>query len=406
MRILWVKAGGLWPLTAGGRIRSFHVVSEISRRHSVSVLTTHASPSEETELRSRLPGCEVLSFSHAPPKRNDPRFLISLARSWLSPLPVDLWRWRCSQLRETVTHLLASESYDLCVADFLSAMPNLPSKTDVPVMLFEHNVEHMIWRRLADNAARWQRSALELEWRKLRRFERHAVASASLTVAVSEADRDELVRLAPGARVRSMPTGVDTDYFRGNGVDPHEESIAFVGSMDWYPNEDAALHLIDSILPLIRIELPELTAALVGRNPSARLRAAAELAGVRVTGTVPDVRPFLEEAAVLVVPLRIGGGTRLKIFEGLAMGKAVVSTSVGAEGLPLSSGEHLVIADEPHRFAEAVLALLRDHGRRLRLGQTGRELVLDEYSWPRVARVFETLCSESVAVQPPSVQTQ
>jgi polysaccharide biosynthesis protein PslH len=293
-------------------------------------------------------------------------------------------------------HLLASDTYDLCVADFLSAVPNLPSETDVPVLLFEHNVEHLIWRRLADNAPRWQRPALELEWRKLRRIERRAVASASLTVAVSDADRDKLESLAPSATVRSMPTGVDTDYFRANGVDPREGSIAFVGSMDWYPNEDAALHLIDSILPLIRRELPELTTAIVGRNPSARVRAAAEMAGARVTGTVDDVRPFLEEAAVLVVPLRIGGGTRLKIFEGLAMGKAVVSTSVGAEGLPLTAGEHLVIEDEPSRFAEAVLDLLRDRGRRLRLGQTGRELVLEAYSWPQVARAFETLCLESV----------
>jgi glycosyltransferase involved in cell wall biosynthesis len=167
--------------------------------------------------------------------------------------------------------------------------------------------------------------------------------------------------------------------------------------MDWYPNEDAILYFIDAILPAIRACVPTASLTVVGRNPSSRLRAAAQGAGVTVTGTVDDVRPAIAAGAVYVVPLRVGGGTRLKIFEALAMGKAIVSTSVGAEGLPLVPGRHFVSADDPAGFASAVVTLLGDAERRRTLGQAGRELVTQRYSWGQVAREFEARCAEALA---------
>jgi sugar transferase (PEP-CTERM/EpsH1 system associated) len=395
MRVLWVKVGGLWPLTTGGRLRSFHIVSELSKRHRVSVLTTHDPGEEPNELRSNLQRCEnITSFSHASMKRGSARFAAALARSWLSPLPVELWRWRVATLRRGVAQILAARDFDLCVADFLLAVPNLPRPWPLPVVLFQHNVEHLIWKRLRRTAPAWQRALLELEWRKVRRYESRACAQAQMTIAVSEADRALLEEIAPGATVRAVPTGVDTAYFRPSDRAEAPAHLVFTGSMEWYPNEDAILYFVDSILPAIRREIPETTFTVVGRNPSARLRAAATAAGVKVTGTVSDVRPYIAEAAVYVVPLRVGGGTRLKIFEGLAMGKAVVSTTVGAEGLPLSSGTHLLLADEPAEFARAVVSLLRDSTRRRALGTAGRELVAQRYSWNQVAREFEARCQE------------
>jgi glycosyltransferase involved in cell wall biosynthesis len=190
---------------------------------------------------------------------------------------------------------------------------------------------------------------------------------------------------------------VDTSFFTPNGVHEAPARLVFTGAMDWYPNEDAILYFIDGILPSIRREVPRVALTVVGRNPSSRLRAAAEAAGVRVTGTVEDVRPWVAEATVYVVPLRVGGGTRLKIFEGLAMSKAVVSTTVGAEGLPLVDGTHFVRADAPAAFADAVVSLLRDPFRRKALGMAGRRLVEERYSWTRVAREFEAHCEEALA---------
>jgi glycosyltransferase involved in cell wall biosynthesis len=290
------------------------------------------------------------------------------------------------------------EGVDLCVADFLVAMPNLPARASVPVVLFEHNVEHMIWKRLHDVEKRpWRRALLGLEWRKMRRYETAACARAGLTVAVSEADRALLAANAPGADIRAIGTGVDTAYFHPSDAAEAPATLVFTGSMDWYPNEDAILYFIAEVLPQLRQAVPGLSLAVVGRDPTERLRAACSAAGVQVTGTVADVRPYVAEAAVHVVPLRIGGGTRLKILEALAMGKAVVATRVGAEGLPIVPGEHFLQADSPADFAQAVVTLLKDPGRRRALGMAGRRLVEERHSWAQVTRQFEDHCEEVVA---------
>jgi glycosyltransferase involved in cell wall biosynthesis len=394
MRILWVKVGGLWPPNTGGRTRSFHIISELARRHRVTLLTTHGPDDDPRGLAARLPECErVVSIPEAVPKRGSAGFAGALLRSWLSPYPVDLWRWRVPALRHAVRRLVAIREFDLCVADFLSAMANVPLGEDLPVVLFEHNVEFVIWRRLSQTATgAWRRALLEIEWRKMRRYEAWACARAGLTIAVSEVDRALLGATAPGARVCAIPTGVDTSYFTPNGTPEAPGRLVFTGSMDWYPNEDGVLHFMDAVLPRIRREAPDVSFTVVGRNPSHRLRAAVEQAGVRVTGTVDDVRPHLAEACVYVVPLRVGGGPRLTFFAARAMGTALVSTGGGAEGLPLMPGAHFLQADDPAAFARAVLGLLRDPARRAALGTAGRRLVEERYSWSQVAREFEARC--------------
>jgi glycosyltransferase involved in cell wall biosynthesis len=396
--VLWVKVGGLWPLTSGGRLRSFHLLAELSRRTPVSLLTTHGADADPGGLREALPDCDVRSFPFEVPKQGGAGFAAALMRSWLSRLPVDLWRWRVPALRGEVERRLSGGGVDLCVADFLTAVPNLPPDGPVPVVLFEHNVEHQVWRRLASVESRaWRRWLLEIEWRKMRRFEAAACARSRLTVAVSPADRERLSAIAPAAQVVSIPTGVDTSYFQPGDGPETPGTLVFTGSMDWYPNEDGILNFIETTLPRIEREVPGSFLTVVGRRPSQRLRAQAAAARVRVTGTVDDVRPHMAEAAVYVVPLRVGGGTRLKIFEALAMGKAVVSTGVGAEGLPLVPGRHALIADSPAEFADAVVGLLRDPDRRQALGQAGRRLVEERFSWRQVAREFGERLKEAAA---------
>ena len=356
MNILWVKLNGVWPLNVGGRLRSFHILSELSQRHRVTLLTTHRPDEDAHEAARHLPHCErVVSFSHDAPKAGTFAFARALARSWTSTLPVDLLKWRVPALRAEVDAMLRSGGVDLCIADFLYAAVNVPEVTPVPMILFEHNVEHMIWKRLAANESRpWSRAALEVEWRKVRRAERRACIRSQVVRAVSTLDAESLLANAPNANVSSVPTGVDTAFFRANGTPEGDAHLVFSGAMDWYPNEDAMLFFINEILPHVKAQVPGVTLTIVGRNPSVRLREAGAVASVRVTGTVDDVRSFIDEGAVYVVPLRIGGGTRLKIFEALSMGKAVVSTSIGAVGLPLADGEHFVRADS--RSAPLIVA--------------------------------------------------
>jgi glycosyltransferase involved in cell wall biosynthesis len=398
MRILWVKMGGLWPSNTGGRVRSLQIISELSRRHRVTLVTTHGSGDDPNGLALQLPRCDrVASIPFVVPKLGDPEFPFAVARSWLSTYPVDLWKWRVERIRREVDTVIAEDGVDVCVADFLFAAANVPLGGPVPVVLFEHNVEYLIWKRLsAIEPSPLRRALFEVEWRKLRAREAAACAAADLTVAVSDQDRQRLAALVPHAATASIPTGVDTSYFKPEGRPELAARLVFTGSMDWHPNEDAVLYFADAILPLIRREIPETSLAVVGRRPTDRLRAAAERAGILVTGTVDDVRPYIDEAAVYVVPLRAGGGTRLKIFEALAMAKPVVSTTVGAEGLALTPRE-FVAADDPQSFAAAVVSLLRDPHRRRWLGDAGRRLVQERYSWAQVAIEFETHCERAIA---------
>lgn len=399
LRILWVKVGGLWPLNTGGRLRSFHLIRELSLSHQVSVLTTHAPGEDPDELGRQLPQCQaVRSVLHRPAKKNSWRFPVALFRSWFSPLPVDLYKNRVSALRREVEHELAGDGYDLVVADFVFGVPNVPLDGATPVLFFSHNVEYMIWKRLGANERRIpHRWLLALEWRKMRRYELQACRRTAFTVAVSDQDRDQLAGGSGCERIRSIATGVDLDYFHpGEPTAEVPGRIVFSGSMDWQPNEDAMLFFIDAILPRIRASDPGVSVTVVGRNPSERLRAAAQQANVTVTGTVDDVRPHVHAASVYIVPLRIGGGTRLKIYEALAMGKAVVSTHIGAEGLPLEEGVQILRADEPDDFARSVLALLQDPSRRRALGDAGRALMEARFSWSRVAAEFEQHCREAL----------
>jgi len=226
----------------------------------------------------------------------------------------------------------------------------------------------------------------------MHRNERAACARSRRVLAVSHDDARQL------GNAEAIPTGVDTDYFAANGTPQREHHLIFTGAMDWFPNEDAMLFFMSEILPAIRREVPDVTMTIAGRNPSERLCAAAAAADVHVTGTVDDVRPFIDEGSVYIVPLRIGGGTRLKIFEALSMGKAVVSTSIGAEGLPLVDGEHFVNADAPGDFAREVVSLLQDSNRRGLLCEAGRQLVQSRHSWSSVALDFETKCREALAL--------
>jgi polysaccharide biosynthesis protein PslH len=411
MRILWVKPGGLWPVNTGGRLRSFNIISELSSRHDVSVITTHRPEDDADALAENLPLCRnVTSLEYSAPRRNSRGFAASVLKSWFSELPVDLYKFQIPELRQEVALRMGSGEVDLCIADFLVSIPNVPlnarttlRKRRIPVVYFSHNVEHMIWKRLCSNDSNLlRRFILAVEWRKMRRYEAKVCQRVDLTIAVSEEDRAQLQAMAPGSKNRAVPTGVDIDYFRPAGSEQNPLELVFTGSMDWHPNEDAILYFIESILPHIQLQLPEVTLTVAGRNPSDTLKLAAESAGVLLTGTVDDIRPFIARAAVYIVPLRIGGGTRLKIFEALAMGKAIVSTTIGAEGLPLTEGVHVLRADEPLRFAEQVVSLLKDKQQREQLGKAGRSLVEDSFSWAKVATEFEALCRIALPVDAPT----
>jgi sugar transferase (PEP-CTERM/EpsH1 system associated) len=341
---------------------------------------------------------DVIAIPRSDPPKGSWRFYVDAARHLASPLPYAVEKYRSPAFARRLRGLLAERAFDLIVCDFLFPAINMPGVLPCPSVVFTHNVESEIWRRHTETkTSTLGRLLYGMQYRRMLRYEPRALARFDGVLAVSEADGETLRRLYPDIirrPVHIVPTGVDTRYFTPAACPspPMSRSVVFTGSMDWLPNEDAMLFFCRETLPLIRREEPDVTLTIVGRAPTPSVSALARQHGVSVTGRVDDVRPYVRDAAVYVVPLRIGGGTRLKIFEAMAMAKAVVSTHVGAEGLPVTDGEHVCLADEPQAFASAVVRLLRDLNRRRQLEAAARALVLERHDWSAVAgRLEQTL---------------
>jgi sugar transferase (PEP-CTERM/EpsH1 system associated) len=327
------------------------------------------------------------------PAKGTARFYLDAARYLVDRAPYAIAKYRSRAFRDQVASLLHTGQFDVVVCDFLVPAINMPERLPCPAILFTHNVEAEIWRRHAETATNpVSRRLLKRQWHRMLRFERRAMSRFDLVLAVSEADKQTFTRLYPdGARrpIHVVRTGVDTKYFSPSRIPAEKPHVVFTGSMDWLPNEDGMLFFANDILPEIRRAFPDATLSIIGRSPTPTVQRLADRIGITITGRVDDIRPHVAEGSVYVVPLRIGGGTRLKIFEAMAMGRAVVSTTIGAEGLPVTSGENVLIADDPRAFADAVVRLLRDVELRRRLEAAARRLVLEHYDWSAVATDFE-----------------
>jgi sugar transferase (PEP-CTERM/EpsH1 system associated) len=390
MKILWVKAGGLVPPDTGGKIRSYNILRQLARQHSVTFFSFYAEHDgdQHPSLKDLFDG--VICMPLALPEPRSGGELRDYFFRLFSSEPYGITKYCRPEVRARLRALLDQEAYDGIVCDFMVAAGVIPWDCATPKILFTHNVEATIWRRHYEVAVNPLWKAVSwLEWRRMEAAERRYLRLADHVLTVSEADQQAFAPFVEPAKLSVIPTGVDVDYFHAMPVQEIADSLVFTGSMDWLPNEDAVLYFIDSILPLVKPHCPGVTLQVVGRNPSRKLQSRAEMEdGVQVTGTVEDIRPFVARASVCIVPLRIGGGTRLKIYEAMAMAKAVVSTTVGAEGLPVRSGANIVLADTPGAFADSVVSLLRDPAQRKRLGIAARRLVEDNYSWQKVAETF------------------
>jgi glycosyltransferase involved in cell wall biosynthesis len=329
------------------------------------------------------------------PHRYSPAFAGQLAAGLFSSLPVAIGRYRSPDLRRLLERLLASEGYASVVCDFLAATPSMPSLARA--VLLQHNVETMIWRRHALHATSpAARFYLRLQAERMFRYERDVCRACRRVIAVSSVDAGQMQSLFGIAEVPDIPTGVDVDYFTPPPRVEAVSDLVFLGSMDWLPNIDGVRYFCSEVLPLIRRRRARCSLTIAGRTPPAEICVLAEKDPlVRVTGSVPDIRPYLWGSAVSIVPLRIGGGTRLKIYESMAAGVPVVSTSVGAEGLVFDDGANILIADEPEAFAEACLVLLEDASRRRALAAAAREMVVADFSWDRVADRLERILIEA-----------
>ncbi len=404
MKILWVKTDFLHPTDRGGQIRTLETLRQLHAGNEVHYVA-YNDPAQPEGVRRAPEYCHRAYPVKRPiPARGSARFFGQLARNLASPLPLAVGRYASPEMREQIASLIREHRFDSIVCDFLSMVPNFPDLSRC--VLFQHNVETVIWRRHAEHApSALRRAYFRQQASRMFQCERAACRAAAHIIAVSEKDAAQMTDLFGVKRISPVSTGVDLTYFarpfaRPAGSPPPPgpaRNIVFVGAMDWMPNIDGALWFTQKVLPLIRQKLPTARLVLAGRAPVPELQALAADPLTEVTGTVPDIRPYLWNADISIVPLRIGGGTRLKIYEAMAAGVPVVSTVIGAEGLAVEDGRQISLADTPEAFAARCLALLESPEQARALAAEALSLVTERFSWAQVGRHFESILKAACA---------
>ena len=391
MKILWVKIDFLHPTNRGGQIRTLEMLRQLHRRNEVHYIAYDDPASSEGRERASEYSSHSYPVNRPVPARHSPAFFAQLAANLFSPLPLAVGRYESSEMKAAIASVVARHDFDAIVCDFLSSAPNIPDLSRA--VLFQHNVESRIWERHAKHAPDpLRRAYFGIQANRMRRCEGEFCRRAAQVISVSTNDTRDMKNLFGVERVSEVPTGVNVEYFAPPGQSRREWDLVFVGAMDWLPNVDGVRWFTSEVLPRIRARRPGTTLALAGRNPAPTVLATARQDPLTtITGTVPDIRPYLWNSALSIVPLRIGGGTRLKIYEAMAAGVPVVSTSIGAEGLAVTEGRDILLADDPERFAAYCLMLLDSAAMRTAQSQYARDLVSANFSWNRVAALFEDI---------------
>ena len=383
MKILFLSPTVPFPLTDGGRIRVFNLLKQIAKKSDVTLLALETQATDADGIAElRQLGIRVHLVPNAPTL---PRVSFgTLVKAFLRRQPITVARYDLPAYRQKFRALIADQTFDLIHYEMFHTA-QFRTETNLPGVLSQQNVDSAIWRRLCSETVNpFYKFTYWTQQLAFQRYER--VLSPMFNAVTCTSDIDAAVfqhHCAEGA-IKIIPNGVDVTHYLPDFSSEAPAHLIYIGSMDWYPNEDAVGFFADEVLPRIQEKVPDVAFSIVGGNPSVRVQKLAERDGVVVTGRVPEIKPYFAEATVFVVPLRIGSGTRLKILEALAMGKAIVSTTVGAEGLELRDGEEIFIADEPIAFADAVIRLLTDSQLRRRIGENGRARVERDYDWQSI----------------------
>lgn len=388
MKILVVTTKSPYPLFEGRALRTYNLIKQAAREHEIHLLSFVQTAEDLDGIEHMRSICKTVDYEKLYFNGSRAQIAKDAFCELFNRAPLPVVKYRTGGMRAKLRRLMQEHHFDLVHLDMLHLADYQDICGDVPVVLVEHNVEYVILKRRADNETHPVRRAyLRYQAAKLQSYESFACKRAHHVVSVSDLDTEHLLSLAPGARVTTVPNGVDTEFFCKQGQPVEPSNLVFVGGFTWYPNLDAIRYFCEEILPLLQKVIPGIKLTVIGKHPETDVvREIAQHPNVHLAGQVEDIRPYVDEAAVYIVPLRIGGGTRLKILDALAMSKAIVSTSVGCEGLAVEDGKTILVADTPEEFSNAIVRVLRDPGLANQLGLRGRELVEDSYDWRAVSK--------------------
>lgn len=388
MNILLIDEEFPYPLETGKRIRSFNLAMTLAHDHAVSYLAYGNAGSRPYEFLKEN-NITPYAVTSPPRKKEGFGFYVKLLLNLLSPLPYIVTSHYSSAFQEKLMGLVKAGGYDLIICEWTPYSIYIKDISKLPKIIVAHNIESAIWKRYEDQEKnRLKRWYISEQRKKIVTFEKECFRWGNGATAVSQQEAETIKETGVDYPVEVIENGVDVDYFSPRDTEVDRNLLVFTGSMDWRPNQDAAFYFVKDIFPRIRKQNPSMKLALVGRNPPKTIRDFSKEDGIAVTGTVDDIRPYIARGAVYVVPLRIGGGSRLKILEALAMKRPVVSTSIGAEGLNVTDGENIIISDGEKDFADSVIACLKDENLRENLAESGRKLVEEYYDWRKLGAKY------------------
>jgi glycosyltransferase involved in cell wall biosynthesis len=392
VRILFVTQIVPFPPHGGVLQRGYNLLRELGKRHEVHLLAFHhpdeLPPGEPVERSRAELGkyCRTIEYFPLWPKVSALHKLAALGLGAIYPGPFSVLAHKSRAMAKRITSLCAARVCDIVHLDTIALAPYLENCGVIPTVLCHHNIESRLMARRAEHETSFAaRKYVASQSRKLLEYEREQPARFRLNITVSANDSDTLRRICPGVHAVDIPNGVDTEYFAPR---PHDgaPTLIYTGGMNMFANRDAIEWFLDAIWPRVKAAIPQVRFLGVGARPCARLlEAAAADRSIEAPGFVDDVRPWVARAAVYVVPLRVGGGTRLKMVDAMAQGKAIVATSIGAEGTEGDDGTHFMLRDDAKSFADTLIELLHDPERRTALGAAARQRAVDRYSWPMLA---------------------
>ena len=382
-----------WPLTDGGAIGIFNITKSLAELgHDITLVTfPHENPRATAEATQNL---DLYAKVVLAPNPLPSRARVLVRTLFRGAYPIE--RRMMAGLFDAISNLLSKEDFDVVHIDHAHMGKYgiwIQNKFQLPVLLREHNFESLIYERFANvDSNPLKRLIARVHGQRLRYQELDFIRRFDGIAAITETDATLMRNAVPSANIRVIPAGVDTDYFQPSGNNREDSTrILWIGSLEWDPNVDAVRYFLDAIFPTILASQPNAVFEIVGSHSEKTVAAASKFGDrVLIHGRVPDVRDYLDRAAVLVVPLRIGGGMRLKLLDFFASGKAVVSTAIGAEGNLAENEKHLLIRDDPQAFAQGVVELCISRDRRDDLGQNARQLVVENYSWESIGKEFSS----------------
>jgi glycosyltransferase involved in cell wall biosynthesis len=397
-RLLFVSPRFLFPMDQGGKIRTGNILRGMKSGTFDVTLASPAPPGVHRFATDLDAACDrFISWPEHAPSR------IGRVLSLASAVPVAVASDRSNAGSACIRGALADKP-DVVVVDFPHGGVLVPERIDAASVMFTHNVEAEIFERHAARAKGLWRLVWANQSRKMSRFEGDTLRRFDTVIAVSKRDADALSRRYELAEVKEIDTGVDLDFFAAAAPEaapspgPDGGTLVFTATMSWAANVEGIHFLLDEVWPALVAARPRINAVIIGRNPPASLSDKIRERGLAVTltGFVDDIRPYVAKSHVYVIPLWVGSGTRIKAFEAMAMGRPVISTSLGIEGLDVTDGEHFLRADSAEAFSRGILSLLDDAAFRNRIALAARRLMEARFSWSTVAGQFEAICRQTL----------